>query len=58
MFFLLTSVPVNQLNVVAGELSLISPDPDEQIIPVRQYQTYDKYDPVTKLHDIAIVEVY
>ena len=43
--------------VTAGELSLISPDDNEQAIPVESYLIHPGYNNVTKLNDIAILMV-
>ncbi len=45
------------LKVTVGALSLITPDPEEQIITVFGINPYPTFEPVTKLHDIALLEV-
>jgi len=45
------------IKVTVGALSLITPDPEEQIIEVFSNVTFAGYDRVTKLHDIALIEV-
>lgn len=45
------------VKVTIGALSLITPDPEEQIITVFSNVTYSGYDPTTKLHDIALIEL-
>lgn len=46
-----------QVNVVAGQLSLIQQDPGEQIMQGFAIHIYEGYDSVTKMHDIALVQV-
>jgi hypothetical protein len=43
--------------VTIGALSLITPDPEEQIITIFNIIEYPQFDPVTLKHDIALVEV-
>ncbi|EFX81484.1 hypothetical protein DAPPUDRAFT_230857 [Daphnia pulex] len=45
------------IKVTVGALSLITPDPEEQIIEVFSNITFSGYDRVTKLHDIALIEL-
>ena len=40
-----------------GSLSLITPDPEEQIISVFNMVVYSDYNATNKLHDIALIEV-
>ena len=40
-----------------GSLSLITPDPEEQIITVFDIVQYPDYNPLNKLNDIALIEV-
>jgi hypothetical protein len=46
-----------EVKVTVGALSLITPDPEEQIIEVFSNVTYPGYNRDTKLHDIALIEV-
>ncbi|XP_057373943.1 serine protease ami-like [Daphnia carinata] len=43
--------------VKVGALSLITPEPEEQIISVLSNVTFDLYNRETKLHDIALIEL-
>ena len=54
---LLHSKPQAELKVTIGALSLITPDPEEQIITIFNIIEYPQFDPVTLKHDIALVEV-
>lgn len=47
-----------QLKVTVGALSLITPDPEEQIISVFSIVIYNDYVSTNKLHDIALIEVF
>ena len=40
-----------------GALSLVTPDPEEQIITILNIVEFPQFDPVTLKHDIALVEV-
>jgi hypothetical protein len=43
--------------VAIGALSLVTPDPEEQIITILNIVEFPQFDPVTLKHDIALVEV-
>ena len=45
------------LKVYAGQLSLISPDDDEQDITVASVIVFEGYNNQSLLHDIALVQV-
>lgn len=51
------SVVMDDVLVKIGALSLITPEPEEQIISVLSNVTFDLYNRETKLHDIALIEV-
>ena len=48
---------MTEVKVTVGSLSLITPDSEEQVIKVLSNLTHDKYDPLTKLNDIALLQV-
>jgi hypothetical protein len=55
----LHSKPQAELKVTIGALSLITPDPEEQIITILEIVEFYAYDPtVSTKHDIALIEVY
>jgi hypothetical protein len=45
------------LKVTIGALSLITPDPEEQIITILSIVEFDLYDPLSLKHDIALIQV-
>ena len=45
------------MTVTVGALSLIVPDPVEQFIPAFLLKAHENYNPVTKLNDIALIQV-
>jgi len=47
----------NQLQVVVGVISLITPSSEQQIIQVSSIVIHDKYDSVTKMNDIALISL-
>lgn len=51
----------SEVKVIVGDNSVIIMEPDEEIISVFEIYIYDYlgevYDPVNKLHDIALLEV-
>lgn len=50
--------PIEELKVTVGSLSLITPDPEEQIITILNIVKFDQYEATTQKHDIALIEVY
>lgn len=48
---------MTEVKVTVGSLSLITPDPEEQVIKILSNKTHDKYDPATKLNDLALLQV-
>jgi hypothetical protein len=44
--------------VTIGTLSLIVPDPEEQIISVYNIVEFSQFDPVSLKHDIALIQVF
>jgi len=55
--FVDNSSAILDLKVVAGQVSLISPDPGEQSIGVKSIFVFPGYNNQTWLHDIALIEV-
>jgi hypothetical protein len=54
----LRSKTQTELKVTVGALSLITPDPEEQIITILDIVEFYLYDPtVSTKHDIALIEV-
>ncbi len=54
----MNSRPASQLEVTVGSTSLTIVEDTEQILNVFQIYYFDTpYDPVTQLHDIALLEV-
>lgn len=51
------STNMNELLVKAGSISLITPGPEEQLIPVMEIQLNPTYDAVTGLDNIALLQV-
>jgi hypothetical protein len=47
----------SEFKVVVGALSLITPDPEEQIIGVYQLIEFSQFDPVSLMHNIALIQV-
>ncbi|EFX81486.1 hypothetical protein DAPPUDRAFT_102473 [Daphnia pulex] len=47
----------SEFKVVIGALSLIIPDPGEQIITVTDFVVFNQFDPVSMKHDIALVRL-
>ncbi len=47
----------SQVKVVVGQVSLIQLDVGEETLPVFKINIYETYDPLTKLHDIAMLQV-
>ena len=45
------------MTVTVCALSLIVPDPVEQFIPAFLLKAHENYNPVTKLNDIALIQV-
>lgn len=50
--------PKEELKVTIGALSLITPEPEEQIITILDMVVFDLYEEATQKHDIALIEVY
>ncbi len=48
---------IPSLKVKVGAISLITPEPQEQNINVLSVVPYPTYDAVSKIHDLAIVQV-
>ncbi len=48
----------SQVKVVVAQVSLITQDVDEQVISVFKMLVNEGYVPDTKLHDIAMLQVY
>jgi hypothetical protein len=46
-----------QIQVTVGQLSLILPDPGEMRLQVRAIHVHENYDNITKVNDIAMLEV-
>jgi hypothetical protein len=46
-----------QIQVTVGQLSLILPDPGEMRLQVRGIYVHENYDNMTKVNDIAMLEV-
>ena len=49
--------PIN-VTVTVGAYSLIVPDPNEQYIPALSMKPHESYNAVTKLNDIALIQVF
>ncbi|XP_032798197.2 trypsin-4 [Daphnia magna] len=49
--------PIEELKVTVGSLSLITPDPEEQIITILNIVKFDQYEATTQKHDIALIEL-
>ncbi|KAI9556744.1 hypothetical protein GHT06_016535 [Daphnia sinensis] len=49
--------PKEELTVLVGAVSLITPDPGEQLIGVFDTVYFPQYDVVTQKHDIALIEL-
>jgi len=50
--------PQTELKVTVGALSLITPDPEEQIITILTIEKFSLYDPlVSSKHDIALIQL-
>ncbi|KAI9559822.1 hypothetical protein GHT06_013829 [Daphnia sinensis] len=47
----------NKLKVVAGQVSVVSPDPNEQIHTVYVIFSYPEYNSTTKLNDVALLKL-
>jgi hypothetical protein len=45
------------LKVTIGALSLITPDPEEQIITILEIVPFYQYEPTNQKHDIALIQV-
>ena len=45
------------MTVTVGAYSLIVPDPNEQYIPALSMKVHESYNAVTKLNDIALIQV-
>ena len=45
------------MTVTVGAYSLIVPDPNEQYIPALSMKVHESYNNVTKLNDIALIQV-
>ena len=43
--------------MVAGQVSLINVEPNEETVPVFSVAVFDGFNPQTKLHDIALLQV-
>ena len=48
----------SQVKVVFAQVSLINPDVDELAASVFKIIPHESYDPVTKLNNIALIEVF
>ncbi|XP_059350834.1 complement factor D-like isoform X2 [Daphnia carinata] len=49
--------PQADLKVTVGALSLITPDPEEQIITILSIVLFELYEEATQKHDIALIEL-
>lgn len=56
-FAILTRKSILELNVVAGQLNLVNPDVNEQIMDIYTITAYPEYDTTNKRHDIALIRV-
>ena len=56
-FSIFFRVPIADLVVTVGQLSLIYEDTDEESFPVRHIVIHPKYDKVTKKHNLALIRV-
>lgn len=56
-YLIFRSVPPSQVKVVVAQVSLIQQDIDEQVLSVFKISVYEGYEPDTKLHDIAMLQV-
>ena len=45
------------MTVTVGAYSLIVPDPNEQYIPALSMKVHESYNTVTKLNDVALIQV-
>ncbi len=57
MLTISNSYEPSQLTVIVAQVSLIQLDADETSINVFKIITHESYDPVTKLNDIAMLQV-
>jgi hypothetical protein len=55
--FLLHRKNQGELKVTIGALSLITPDPEEQIITILTIVEFSQFDPVSLMHNIALIQV-
>ncbi|KAI9556745.1 hypothetical protein GHT06_016536 [Daphnia sinensis] len=49
--------PMAELKVTVGALSLITPDPEEQVITFLDMVPFPQYEEATQKHDIALIEL-
>ncbi|EFX81483.1 hypothetical protein DAPPUDRAFT_224278 [Daphnia pulex] len=49
--------PQDELKITIGALSLITPDPEEQIITILSIVEFYQYDPINHKHDIALIQL-
>ena len=47
----------NQIKVQVGLISLIAPDPNEQLLEVLKIVIHPSYEPQNKINDIALLKV-
>jgi hypothetical protein len=55
--FLLHRKNPGELKVTIGTLSLVIPDPGEQLITVYKIVVFSQFDPVSLKHNIALIKV-